>query len=184
MENGIIQQNIESGLSPDEIQKQMKIPPELQRPYDRLVLAGMKVMFGQDSHQIMLKQLQKPGPISQKLGEGIGALVVMMFKESNGNLPPQVLIPAGVTLLLHAADFIKRSGMAEIANGDIGDAMETMVGILFKTFGIDPQKMVQLAGNYSQDAVKQGAAAQPTPQPAPTQQPAAAPQPGAAPQGV
>ena len=170
MNNGIIQDNIETDLNPDDVQKQMKIPPELQRSYDRLVLAGMKLMFGEDSHQIMLEQLQKQGPIAQKLGDGISAMLVMMFKESNGNMPPQVLIPAGVTLLLQAADFIKRSGMAEISNVDIGNAMEIMVGTLFKTFGVDQQKMVQLAGNYSQDAAKQAA-------PQPAQQPAA-------PQGV
>ena len=145
--------------SPEAVRSNMQIPPDLQRAYDKTVLAGMKLMFSKETHQLMLKEFEREGPLSKRLGEGVAGMMLMLFQESNRSLPPQVLIPAGTDLLVQAADFIKKSGLEKVTNKDIADGLEIMIGVLFEKFGISTDKVLQMVGNYDRTAVKD---AQPT----------------------
>lgn len=157
MANGLIQENMArpegDDLDTETIKNNIQMPPELQEAYDRVVIAGMKVMFSKESHKLMLDELQKEGPIAQKLGMGIAGLMLLLFKESNETIPPQVIIPAGVNLLSRAADFIRKSGIDSITNADIGDAMELMISTILQKFGVSPDQMEQMLNQYSNENI-------------------------------
>ena len=103
-------------LTPEVIQQNIKMPPELQEAYERVVIAGMKVMFSKETHRIMLKEMQQPGPVAERLGRGIAGLMLLLVKESNNTMPPQVIIPAGLELMMQAVDFMRKTGMGKITN--------------------------------------------------------------------
>lgn len=157
MANGLIQENMArpegDDLDTETIKNNIQMPPELQEAYDRVVIAGMKVMFSKESHKLMLDELQKKGPIGQKLGMGIAGLMLVLFKESNETIPPQVIIPAGVNLLSRAADFIRKSGIDNITNADVGDAMEIMISTILQKFGVSPEQMEQMLNQYSNENI-------------------------------
>jgi hypothetical protein len=157
MANGLIQENMArpegDDLDTETIKNNIQMPPELQEAYDRVVIAGMKVMFSKESHKLMLDELQKEGPIAQKLGMGIAGLMLLLFKESNETIPPQVIIPAGVNLLSRAADFIRKSGIDSITNADIGNAMELMISTILQKFGVSPEQMEQMLNQYSNENI-------------------------------
>lgn len=157
MANGLIQENMArpegDDLDTETIKNNIQMPPELQEAYDRVVIAGMKVMFSKESHKLMLDELQKEGPIAQKLGMGIAGLMLLLFKESNETIPPQVIIPAGVNLLSRAADFIRKSGIDTITNTDIGNAMELMISTILQKFGVSPEQMEQMLNQYSNENI-------------------------------
>lgn len=143
---GIVQQNMarpkgrELNLKMVQKQVQDNLPPELRDAYKRVIVAGMKVMFDPKTHQLMLKQLQEPGPIGQKLGQGIAGLMLLLFQQSNKTMPPQILIPAGLELLMQAVYFLRKSKLAMPNNADIGEATQVMVDTIMQKFGVDPQK--------------------------------------------
>lgn len=147
-------------LTPEVVRSNMQIPPDLQRAYDKTVLAGMKLMFSKETHQLMLKEFEREGPLAKRLGEGVAGMLLMLFQESNRSLPPQVLIPAGTDLLVQAADFVKKSGLEKVTNKDIADGLEIMIGVLFDKFGISTDKVLQMVGNYDRSNVKQAQKAQ------------------------
>lgn len=157
MANGLIQENMArpegDDIDTEAIKNNIQMPPELQEAYDRVVIAGMKVMFSKESHKLMLDELQKKGPIGQKLGMGIAGLMLLLFKESNETIPPQVIIPAGVNLLSRAADFIRKSGIDSITNADVGDAMEIMISTILQKFGVSPEQMEQMLNQYSNENI-------------------------------
>lgn len=157
MANGLIQENMArpegDDIDTETIKNNIQMPPELQEAYDRVVIAGMKVMFSKESHKLMLDELQKEGPIAQKLGMGIAGLMLLLFKESNETIPPQVIIPAGVNLLSRAADFIRKSGIDTITNTDIGNAMELMISTILQKFGVSPEQMEQMLNQYSNENI-------------------------------
>lgn len=157
MANGLIQENMArpegDDIDTETIKNNIQMPPELQEAYDRVVIAGMKVMFSKESHKLMLDELQKEGPIAQKLGMGIAGLMLLLFKESNETIPPQVIIPAGVNLLSRAADFIRKSGIDTITNTDIGDATELMISTILQKFGVSPEQMEQMLNQYSNENI-------------------------------
>ena len=157
MAEGLIQDKMArpdgDDLSVETIKENIKMPPELQEAYERVVIAGMKVMFSKESHKLMLDEIQKEGPIGQKLGMGIAGLMLLLVKESNNTIPPEVIIPAGVNLLSRAADFIRKSEIEKITNADIGDAMEVMISTILQKFGVEPEQMAEMLNQYSDENI-------------------------------
>lgn len=161
-------------LSPENVASKIQMPPELQNAYERVVVAGMKVMFDKSSHQSALEQLQGEGPVSERLGKAVAGLMVLLFKQSNQTMPPQVIIPAGTDLLIRAADFLKKSGSEQVTDQDVGEALSIMIETILTKFGLDPAKVLnsydgsqvpaQGAGLVDQAAGQPG---QPPGQPAP-----------------
>lgn len=161
MATGIIQDQMArpegEELTPEAVSENIQMPPELQEAYDRVVLAGMKIMFSKDSHKLMLKELQKPGPVGQKLGQGIAGLMLILVKESNNSIPPAVLIPAGIQLMMQAVDFMRKTGMEKVTNQDIGDGMELMIMTLMEKFGASPEKVQQMLNQFDNQNVQAAA---------------------------
>lgn len=161
MATGLIQEQMArpegDDITTEAVSQNIKMPPELQEAYDRVVIAGMKVMFSQESHKLMLKELQRKGPVAEKLGSGIAGLMLILFKESNETLPPAVMIPAGLQLLMQAVDFMRQTGLEKVTNKDIGDAIEIMVVTLMKKFGVQPEQMEKLLGGYDDSNVEAAA---------------------------
>ena len=142
------------GLSPAALREKMVMPDDLKKVYERVVVAGKKIMYSPQTHELMLKQLKSEGAIEKRLGEGIGGLMVLLFKQSNSNLPPTVLIPAGTELLSDAVDYLNESGEESVTDEQMADALLVMVGYLLTKFGVDPNK---LGAMLNQFAAKQGA---------------------------
>lgn len=157
MAKGLIQDKMArpegEDLDTEAIKDNIKMPPELQEAYERVVIAGMKVMFSKESHKLMLDELQKEGPVGQKLGMGIAGLMLLLVKESNSTIPPEVIIPAGINLLTRAADFIRKSQIEKITNADIGDAMEVMISTILQKFGVEPEQMAEMLNQYSDENI-------------------------------
>ena len=144
-------------LTPESVQQNIKMPPELQEAYERVVIAGMKVMFSKDTHRIMLKEMQKSGPMADRIGKGIAGLMLILFKESNQTMPPQVIIPAGIELLMQSVDFMRKTGMEKITNKDIAGGMQVFINTIFEKFGVDPAKFESMVNQYDNTAVDSAA---------------------------
>jgi hypothetical protein len=157
MATGMIQDNMGrpkgDDLSAETVGNNIKMPPELQEAYDRVVIAGMKVMFSEESHKMLLQFMESEGTPPEKLGKGIAGLMLILFKESNETIPPQVIIPAAVQLLMRAADFAKKSGMEDINNEDIAGGIELMIAIILEKFGVDPTQLKQILDQYDETNV-------------------------------
>lgn len=161
MAEGIIQDKMArpegDELTADAVQKGIKVPPELQNVYERVVLAGMKVMFSKETHRLMLKELQRPGPLGDRLGKGVAGLMLLLFKESNQSMPPQIIFPAGIELLMQAVDFIRKSDLEKVTNADVGNAIEVLISTILEKFGVPPEKMQQMLMQFDNTAVNAAA---------------------------
>lgn len=167
MDQGIVAGNMARPQSTEDIsplavrEKNMdNMPAHLQHGYERLVTAGMKIMFEKKSNKLLLQQLQRDVPMAKRLGEGTAALVLILWDRSNQTMPPQLIIPVGTELLLQAADFAKQSGIATITNQDIGDGVQVFLNLIFEKFNIDPAKLEQMMGNFDQSKIQEVAAQQ------------------------
>lgn len=145
-------------LSPEALQAQMHLTPQQSAQLDRIVLAGKKVMFSQDTHKLMLKELDGPGTIGQKIGNGVAGLVALLWQESQRSIPPMLLIPAGVVLCAVVAQFLKQAGQG-ITDQDIGNAIETMTNMLLSASGTDPDKLANAGGGKADVPTPDDAAA-------------------------
>lgn len=157
MATGLIQDEMArpegDDLTKESVEENIKMPPELQEAYERVVIAGMKVMFSKESHKFMLKELQREGPMDQRLGKGIAGLMLLLVKESNNTIPPEVIIPAGMKLMMEAVDFMRETGLGQPTNAEIGGGMQIMISTILEKFGIAPDKMEQMLNQYSNENI-------------------------------
>lgn len=109
--------------------------------YDRVLTAGMKLMYSADNSQMMQQIIMDEKiPVANKLGEGIANLLVMMDNQGNGTIPKEVLVPVGVAMMFEAADYLFEVGI-DFTENDLGDALELLVRSILVGYGIDPSKI-------------------------------------------
>lgn len=136
-----------------------KLDPQKHGSLDRIFTAGMKIMFGKDSHHLLLDSMQGDQPIKDKLAIGITKLMVMMFQQSNGSMPPDLIIPAASMLMAKVVEYLERTG-EPVSDDDYSAAMGAMFKLLMKQFGATDEHFAEA------DATHGGLPQQPQ-QPAP-----------------
>jgi len=132
-------------MSPASVLASMHVEGQQKEQLLRIVAAGKKVMYSQQTHQMMLESMQGEGAPEEKLSKGIIGLLSMLWGESKGSLPPQLIIPAGMVLMADAADFMRQAG-EPVTPEQFGAATEMMVDGLLKQGGVDPDKLAAQAG--------------------------------------
>lgn len=137
--NGMIQKNMfNHGVELKRMRSAM--PPEMQRTFDRIVLAGQKILYSKETQPMVDQILNADIPMANKLGEGVANIVVMIDNKANGAIPKEVIIPAATVLLFDAADFLKRTG-EKITAEDIGKAYELMFYGIYEAYGVQPKQL-------------------------------------------
>jgi hypothetical protein len=150
-------------ITPQSVLEKLTLTPKQAPQLQRIVAAGMKVMFSEKTRDIVKQELRKSDDIAMVVGQSVAGLMGILLKESNNALPLDLLIPAGLVLVAHAAEFVEKIGLP-ITDVDVGNATEIFVNIALHMNGISGEKMANV--------IDQGGA------PAPgLEQPAAQPQP-------
>lgn len=153
-------------LNPAEIRSKMTVPPELKPAYDKIVAAGMRVMFSDKTNSLMMQQLKATPDIVKNIADGIAGLMGILFKNSNNKMPQQLIIPAALDLMMHAVDYIIKTKMAQLTPQQIGAATEATINAVLAKFNISPQQAQQILaqmGQKAQGGTQAGGMAQPAP---------------------
>jgi len=120
------EQKIESSLT-----------PETRPNYLRIVVAGMKAAAEGGPQSIIASLKASKNPIHDAVVGAIN-LVLMMSRQSRGTMPVKALVPAAMTLMLHALDFAERIGLVKIGNTELVQATHLFTNALFQRLKITP----------------------------------------------
>ncbi len=148
------------------------VQPQMKDAVDRIVAAGMRLMYSPAMKDERLQAVQSPDPIPKKLAENTTGLILTLDKQSRGGLPVEAIFPAAVMLLSEAAEVLKAAGQ-DVSEEDYLDAVRMLFVLLGKKMGGTDEQIMQAA----QQALPQGAqdeAQEPMPA---DEQPQAAPMP-------
>lgn len=122
-----------------------KVDPNDKGSLERIVVAGQKMMFSKETHQYMTELLDGEGEMEDKIGMGIVQLMMVLYQQSKGSMPPQLIMPAASILLAKACVYVEKTG-GEMNTQIFGEALKLMaVGLhrqLSKTGG-DQQEQEQ-----------------------------------------
>lgn len=127
-------------ITPDMLRSKMHLTGPQAQQLDRMVLAGLKVMFSKQSHPMMMEVMNGPDPVPYKLSQGVCGLLGLLMRESKNSLPPNLLVPAGMILMAHAAEFLRKSG-TKVSDKDIGDGIQMMTDTLLHSAGMNGDKV-------------------------------------------
>lgn len=130
-------------ISAESFRKQMAIPKELQKAYDAGVRNGLLVLFSRGAREEAITMLERSDDVAQALADGVFSTVVLLHKQSNGTMPPEIMIPVGMELIGHCFDVGQQAGV-NIDQNDVAEAMGRFVEAMLKAAGVDPQKMQQM----------------------------------------
>lgn len=142
---------------------QSKIPPEFQEAFQRLVVAGMKFMFSPQSQQMIDDGLQQDQqtPVGELIGQFVAGVMVTMLKQSRGAPPGEMLIPAGVELVIQAAKYVEKAGYRQVTANDLGMAIQTFIYKIVEQFGATGEQFDAVMDKMGSDAQARQTAAQP-----------------------
>lgn len=115
----------------DQIRTKIQVPPELQDPFQRGILAAMKILFSDQTHGMLLDTLQNAkGSLGQIVGKAAAGTLGYVYSVAKGQLPTQLLMPLGVEVVLQIFEFLEKAGKAKPTADDFGEAMSTMTTIV------------------------------------------------------
>lgn len=135
--------NGDSEFDASTVRRDLKLPKDMEVAYDRIIKAGLKVMFDPSMREETMGFIEEAGGDPKKMAEGVTAVVVTLYQQSNGTLPPNLLIPAGIELLAHAADVANAGGM-QVGKEAVAEAMSAVVQEILVKFGATPAQMQKL----------------------------------------
>lgn len=116
-----------------------KVQPEMMDAYKRIVVAGMKVMFDQATHAMMVKALHSNPDIVKAISEGIAALMAILYRESKNTMPMSPAMFAMVTLMLHALDYAEKTMGAKVTPELVAQCTQAASEAVLRKFGVKPQ---------------------------------------------
>lgn len=158
------------------------VQPQMKDAVDRIVAAGMKLMFSPVMKDERLQAVQSPDPIPKKLAENVTGLILTLDKQSKGGLPVEAIFPAAVMLLSEAAEVLKAAGQ-DVSEDDYLDAVRMLFVLLGKKMGGTDEQIMQAARQALPPGAQDDEAQEPGPQDPqeaaipPQPQPQAAPMP-------
>lgn len=118
-------------------------PPQLTQAVETVVEAGKKVMYSEQTRDLLLEQLQADGDVPEIVGSGVAKLAVLLYSEYKNTLPMEVLMPASFLLMLESLDFLERAGEAEITNDLLAECTQETGASVLQAFGITPEKIAE-----------------------------------------
>lgn len=136
LSNPLLQQvedKVEGGLTPENRQNYMKI-----------VVAGMHAALDKGPDGLLAGLGQSKDPIADA-AKGAVSLVLVLRKEAHGVMPMKAMVPAAMTLLLKALDFIDRSKIAKVGQPELVRATHIFTDFIFARTGITKQGLANAA---------------------------------------
>jgi hypothetical protein len=149
-----------AATSPQAIMENLHLQPGQREPLERIVAAGKKVLYSEQTHATVMERLNGKEPLPQTIGSGVAGILTMLVSEAQGALPNELLVPAGLVLVAEAADFLRQTGQ-QVSDADIGNAIQVMVGEILRAAGADPDKVAAIGEKGLQGGAVPGAPAGP-----------------------
>ena len=126
---------------------QEKLKPQSVSAFQRIVTAGLKVMYSPQTRQMLARQLMSGGDPATVAGEGAAKLMGILISQSKGSmLQPAILpavMPAATVLLCEGLDFMEKAGKAQVTPDLLAEATHTMGTALLQVLGATPERIAQ-----------------------------------------
>lgn len=139
-----------------------KADKRLHPVIDRLVDAGMKVIYAEQNREQLHEQLGD-GSDPEAIGAGVAKVVGVLFAESGGKAPMQALIPAAMLLLVEGLQFLEDAGAQKVTPEFLAECTQATGSAVLQMLGVSPE---QIQGYVQKAQAQPPQPPQPAPAPA------------------
>jgi hypothetical protein len=139
-------------LAKSEANIEAKVPAADKVNYQKIVIAGMKVMFSKELNGELMDGLKQSQDPAITASEGIVGILGILYKQSRNTMPIGPMVTAGMALLLQGLDFAEQAGVIKVDAAMIDRATHHYIESLLPKIGITPDKLQAILGKLSQVA--------------------------------
>ena len=118
------------------------VPPDAKDAVDRIVAAGMKIMYSPDMKDEVQEAIAGKGPVSQRMASSVVGLIAILDKKSGGKTPVGALFPAALELLGEAAE-IMSAAKVDVSQEDYNEAAQLCFVMIGKKLGGTDEQITQ-----------------------------------------
>ena len=115
--------------------------------YDRLLSAGVKTIYDKAMFQKLSQSIAQSQTPIEDVAKGIVAVLNMMAHKARGSIPHDVLLQAGMALMLDALDFVEQAGIVQIDEKALDTATQEFIEAVLPSVGLTAQKMEEALGS-------------------------------------
>lgn len=132
-------------LKSAEQQLESRLAPQMHESYARIVVGGMQAALHGERGGILASLRDSKDPIHDC---AIGAinLCLILRKKSRGTMPLNAMVPAAMTLMLHALDFAEKIGVVKIGNAELVRASHIFGQTILQKLNVTPQMLKNAMG--------------------------------------
>jgi len=97
----------------------------------RVVLAGMKLLFSKETHDKLFNNIRTDVPLDQSLGSSAVHIMTLLAQNSK-NMPGEAFIPAGTILLARTCEFIHKTNMFKMTDDVFYGALDMFIAVVHR----------------------------------------------------
>ena len=148
-----------------------KIPPDQKDAVQRIVAAGMKLMYSPETQPQLQKAVQAPGPAPKKMAENaVGILLTLDQQAKPSGLPPAAIFPAGYELCAECGQVLIHAGQ-NVTQDEFNAALQMMHVLISKKMKATDEQIMGSVQNPGQAPAEDSAPPEQVQQTQPPQQP-------------
>jgi hypothetical protein len=113
-----------------------KLKPEQMSAVKRIYIGGMKFLFSPQTHKQVFDEFMKgvqqnaQHDIGSVLGADMAHVMLILYGESKGTMPPIAIIPAATLLIAKTCEFLNTTKTMPITDKDFGTAVHMMSTVI------------------------------------------------------
>ncbi len=130
-------------------------PPEAQQSYDQLMTAALEVMYGDQTSDGVVKQLQagaKNPP--EALATGAMTILTTLDDQSKGTVPTDILAPVGEEVVEQLGEIASTAGLFPVEQGTFDQAALLLAEKLGSEYGGGPEEAQGLIDSYAPEEIE------------------------------
>lgn len=130
---------------------------EEQDAYDKVVMAGMTVLFENETSKAQIVERLKADADNpaKSLADTTAMLMIQLDQQSGGNIPETVILPAAVELLEQASELADSLQIFPVDEAVMNHAAQLMVVSLGEEYGVEPEEINELMNSIDSGSLKQ-----------------------------
>jgi len=135
---------------------QSNVSPEEQEAYNKVVMAGMKILFENEKTKNGIEKQLKSGADkpAEILAEVAATIILQLDEQSKGQIPETVIIPAATEILEQVRDLADSLNIFPIDKAVENKAAQLMNAILMEQYGTTPEQMNDVMGQVDPEELQ------------------------------
>ncbi len=135
-----------------------KVDPDKRARFNKVVTAGMKILFDPKSHSNMelVKNPQSREDPAGTISKGITGLAWIMYIQSKKTIDVHVLVMAAIVLMAEVMDYAERAFGVQITPEIVAETTKQIMEHLFTKLGVTPDQLNQAIAEGHKEIVDKG----------------------------